>query len=209
MNLIKLTANLPHVDFYNLFGPTETNVCCYWPVDRNRLNKDTAIPIGKAACRSQLSIDKKTGELLVASCNNFSGYWQQGKLCACIDVDYKTGDKVTLNERGEFCYHGRLNRMLKCSGYRVEPAEIEQVIGNTTGVVNCAVVGINDPSSGQRPAAVVILQPGYELADIIKPIRQALPAYMHPCKYITLQQLPYLTNGKIDYLLLQQAITKQ
>ena len=206
--LITLTSYLPDVDFYNFFGPTETNVCCYWPVDRARLRTDTTIPIGIPACAAELSIDKDKGELLVDSRNNFSGYWQQGKLCPLKDGAYKTGDKVSFNEHGEFCYHGRLTRMLKCSGYCVEPAEIEQVIRNISGVQNCAVIGLKDLSSGQRPAAAIILQSGYQLADIIASIRPALPAYMQPSKYITLQQLPCLDNGKIDYLQIQQAFKK-
>jgi acyl-coenzyme A synthetase/AMP-(fatty) acid ligase len=208
-HLITLTAYLPHVDFYNLFGPTETNVCCYWPVDRKRLEKDIAIPIGISACNSQLSIDAQSGELRVASRNNFSGYWQQGKLVAFNDEIYKTGDKVTINALAEFCFHGRLSRMLKCSGYRVEPAEIEQIINSISVVIECVVFGVEDLTSGQRPAAAIVLQPGFELADIIKPIRESLPAYMHPCKYLKLQKLPYLSNGKIDMMQLQRTITNQ
>ena len=95
--------------------------------------------------------------------------------------------------------------MLKCSGYRVEPAEIELAILKCVEVENCAVVGIKDSTSGQRPAAAIILKANASLADIIKPLRQKLPAYMQPCKFIVLESLPYLANGKTDY----QSILKQ
>jgi len=204
--LIRLCELLPHVNFYNLYGPTETNVCCYWPVDRNKLQADQAIPIGIPACDSSLIIDEKTGELLVKSDNNLSGYWQQGQLTPVLSADsrYATGDKVSLNEQGEYCYHGRLDRMLKCSGYRVEPAEIEHIILQCTAVEHCAVIGIKDSTSGQRPAAAVVLKTDYTLTDIVKPIKQSLPTYMQPCKFIVLNALPYLTNGKTDYQQLQK-----
>ncbi|MCK5189509.1 MAG: amino acid adenylation domain-containing protein, partial [Methylococcales bacterium] len=199
--LIKLCHLLPKIDFYNLYGPTETNVCCYWPIDRNRLSDDQSIPIGHPACDSVLIIDNKTGELSVKSANNLSGYWQQGKLISALSTEhyYHTGDKVSVNQHGEYCYHGRLDRMLKCSGYRVEPAEIEQAILKCAEVENCAVVGIKDSTSGQRPAAAIILKANASLTDIIKPLRQKLPAYMQPCKFIVLKSIPYLANGKTDY----------
>lgn len=207
--LIELCELLPKVDFYNLYGPTETNVCCYWPVDRSRLLPDQAIPIGIPACNSVLNIDD--GELTVKSNNNLSGYWRKGKLIPALSENnsYRTGDKVSLNENGEFCYHGRLDRMLKCSGYRVEPAEIEHAILQRPEVEHCAVIGLKDSTSGQRPAAAVVLKANSLIADIVKAVRHALPAYMQPCKYIALDSLPYLSNGKIDYQQLQKQMEKK
>ena len=205
--LKKLCALLPAVDFYNLYGPTETNVCCYWPVDRDRLQIDRTIPIGYPACGAVLQIDIETGELRVKGANNLSGYWQQGELTAAsIDNTYHTGDKVSFNEQGEYCYHGRLDRMLKCSGYRVEPAEIEAILLQCPEVTSCAVIGITDSTSGQRPAAAVVLKPGTKLEAILKPVKQKLPAYMQPCKFIVLDSLPYLSNGKTDYQALSVTI---
>ncbi|MEE9336876.1 MAG: AMP-binding protein [Methylococcaceae bacterium] len=210
-HLISLSNQLPEVDFYNLYGPTETNVCCYWKVDRNRLAKNTPIPIGSPACNSTLSINPENNELKVQSVNNLSGYWQKGKLISALTTDkfYLTGDKVSLNEYGEYCYHGRLDRMLKCSGYRVEPAEIEQVILQNPFVDNCSVIGLQDSTSGQRPAAAIVLKNDGDLAIIIKLLKQKLPTYMQPCRYITLKSLPYLTNQKIDYQKLKQLIEKK
>ena len=202
-HLIKLANLLPETKLYNLYGPTETNVCCYWQVDRKRLNTEDAIPIGLPACNAQLTIDAGTGELQVNCLNNFSGYWQQGKLHALNSKTYSTGDKVSLNQYGEYNYHGRLDRMLKCSGYRVEPAEIEQCINQLESIESCAVIGIKDTTSGQRPAAVVVLIAGASLAEAIKPLRQLLAPYMQPCKFIVVENLPVLSNGKTDYQAIQ------
>ncbi len=206
--LINLCHLLPHVRLFNLYGPTETNVCCYWPVNKDELKIDQAIPIGIPACDSTLLIASETDELWVKSANNLSGYWQQGRLISALSEDgfYPTGDKISLNNQGEYCYHGRLDRMLKCSGYRIEPAEIEQAILQCPEVEHCAVVGIKDSTSGQRPAAAVVLKANCTLADIVKPIRQTLPTYMQPYKYIAMDALPYLANGKTDYQQLQQQL---
>lgn len=206
--LIKLSNLLPEVNLYNLYGPTETNVCCYWPVDKTRLNPNEAIPIGLPACDSKLKIDPNTGELLVQGPNNLSGYWQQGKLIPALSDEnfYPTGDKVSINTYGEYCYHGRLDRMLKCSGYRVEPAEIEHLIMQSPLVNQCAVIGLKDAASGQRPAAALVLKQNSDLNDVIKAIKQQLPNYMQPVKLITLDTLPCLSNGKTDYLAIQKQL---
>ncbi len=204
-HLIRLAEQLPAAHFFNLYGPTETNVCTYWPVARSRLHPEQSIPIGVSACNALLKIDEESGELLVNCENNFSGYWHNGQLdnAAVQQGWYRTGDKVSQNELGEYCYHGRLDRMLKCSGYRVEPAEIEAVINQMAQVENCAVIGVIDPACGQRPAAAVIFKSGYTMADIIKPLKEKLPAYMQPAKFIALETLPVLSNGKTDYQSLQ------
>ena len=199
--LKKLCALLPQVDFYNLYGPTETNVCLYWPVDRERLRNDQPIPIGRPACGATLKIDPNNGELWVQSANNLSGYWQQGRLTDASSSEgyFRTGDRVSVNERGEYCYHGRLDRMLKCAGYRVEPAEVEAAIMQAPGVAGCAVVGVADPTCGCRPAAAVVLQRGSKLDTVVKMVKQRLPSYMHPSKFAVVESLPYLSNGKTDY----------
>jgi amino acid adenylation domain-containing protein len=198
--LISLSRQLPYVALYNLYGPTETNVCCYWSVDRQRLDPLQPIPIGISACASKLKIDADSGELLVASANNFAGYWRQGRLQPLTETWYRTGDKASYNERGELLYHGRLDRMLKCSGHRVEPAEIEAAIRAVPGVEQCAVIGIQDATSGQRPAAALVLQAGADVGEIAAAVRLNLPAYMQPCRYLQLDRLPCLSNGKIDYV---------
>lgn len=202
--LIKLVTLLPNTTFYNLYGPTETNVCCYWKVDKNCLSLDQTIPIGIPACNATLKLDNTSGELLVQSLNNFSGYWQQGKLEPLTQTYYATGDKASLNSIGEYEYHGRLDRMLKCSGYRVEPAEIEHTINQLEHIEHSAVIGIKDSTSGQRPAVVVVLKDNAELGPSIKPLRQLLPPYMQPCKFVVVESLPVLPNGKTDYLAIEK-----
>ncbi|WP_415880807.1 AMP-binding protein [Methylomonas sp. TEB] len=199
--LIDLAASLPQAALYNFFGPTETNVCCYWPVQRERLIADQAIPIGWPAAGCELSLLADTGELLARGPTLASGYWRDGRVQAFLNADgwYATGDRASV-EQGEYRFHGRLGRMLKCSGYRVEPAEIEAVVNTIVGVKGCAVIGINDPTAGQRPALAVVLEAEMSIAEVRKVLSQRLPAYMQPSRYLVLEELPRLANGKMDYI---------
>ncbi len=230
--LMDLAAKLPQTALYNFFGPTETNVCCYWPVDRARLSPDRPIPIGLPAAACELHIHDETGELWVRGPTLASGYWsgsclqafkgqsqvppfakgglggistkQEAESPVCENW-YPTGDRVSLAD-GEYWFHGRLGRMLKCSGYRVEPAEIEASVNAMPGVRACAVVGIDDPAAGQRPGLALVMEPWVTPTDIRKALARQLPAYMQPSRCLVLPELPYLPNGKLDYSRVQALI---
>ena len=198
--LINLAANLPRTALYNFFGPTETNVCCYWPVNRAQLVADKPIPIGLPAAACELRIHAETGDLWVRGPSLASGYWSDGRLQTFLNQDgwYATGDRVSRID-GEYHFHGRLGRMLKCSGYRVEPAEIEASVNAMAGVRGCAVAGVDDPATGQRPALALALEPHLTPADIRNALARLFPPYMQPKHCIELEELPRLPNGKLDY----------
>jgi amino acid adenylation domain-containing protein len=196
-----LADALPRTALFNFYGPTETNVCCYWPVDRARLDAAKPIPIGQPAAGDELRIESETGELWVRGPTVASGYWSEGRLQPLLNGEgwYPTGDRVSRNEAGEYLFHERLGRMLKCSGYRVEPAEIEAALRGLAGVIDCAVVGIADPAAGQRPVAALVLHPTLTVTEVQKTLQSILPAYMQPARYRLLDELPRLANGKLDY----------
>ncbi len=195
--LRKLVAALPHVAFHNLFGPTETNVCTWWPVDRERLETLDALPIGDAACGAALRIDA-SGELLVSGPCLMQGYWREGRLQAAQGVWHHTGDRVSRNDKGELLYHGRIDRMIKVSGYRIEPAEIEAAINRYAQLDGAVVVGEPDPIGGQRLVAVVAGE-GADINGLRIHLKQHLASYMQPYRFVQLQALPRLSNGKVDY----------
>ena len=202
--LIDLVAAVPNTAMYNFFGPTETNVCCYWPVQREQLQADKPIPIGRPAAGCDLHIHTETGELWVRGPTLASGYWRAGCLQPFLNAQgwYASGDRVSL-EADQFYFHGRLGRMLKCSGYRVEPAEIEAVVNAIEGVRECVVSGVDDPTAGQRPVLAMVLESEIGIAEIRKCLLQRLPPYMQPSRYQVLDALPRLPNGKLDYQRLQ------
>ncbi len=205
--LRRLADRLPQTRLYNLYGPTETNVCCHWPVDRGRLEDDQPIPIGTPACGDRLHIAPGDGELWVRGPTLASGYWRQGKLSPLVNARgwYQTGDRAGRNAAGEYIYLGRLDRMLKVSGHRVEPAEIEAALLSFPQVTDCAVVGVED-WQGIRPAAAVVMEEDVSPARIRGWLAQRLPAYMLPAFVRRLDSLPRLSNGKPDLAAVQRLL---
>ncbi len=204
-SLRRLAELLPQVDCHNLYGPTETNVCCHWWVDRARLADDRPIPIGRPACGDELHIDPASGELHVRGPTLLSGYWRRGRLQPALTAHgwYATGDRVKLNEHGEYVFLGRLDRMLKVAGHRVEPAEVEAVLLGLPGVAECAVVGVDDPE-GTRPAAALVLTPAASIPAVRQALKERLPPYMLPGRFLPLPALPRLSNGKPDLEAIKQ-----
>lgn len=208
--LQRLTGLLPETAFYNLFGPTETNVCLYWPVERKRLSRDNETPVGLPACQAELSIDPEQGELWVKGPCLMSGYWKDGRCEPGTDEQgwFHTGDKVSVNTHQEYEYHGRLDRMIKSSGYRIEPAEIERVLNDMPGVIASAVVGIPDAVTGTRIAAAIEAEQENRMA-LQAHAKSKLSPYMRPFYYLYTEKMPCLPNGKKDYRRIYQAIQRE
>ena len=208
--LMTLAEQLPHTRLYNLFGPTETNVCLYWPVQRGRLEAGCAIPVGVPACGAELRIDPASGELQVRGPCLMAGYWRDGAPRPVFDEAgwFATGDRVSRNDRGEYLFHGRLDRMLKSAGYRIEPAEIEQVLNAMPGVSGAVVLGLEDAVSGTRLAAAVAGD-GLGQAALRAWAAERLPAWMRPAYYVLLDSLPVLPNGKTDHQRLRRCIEEE
>lgn len=199
-NLIKLTKALPHIEFYNLFGPTETNVCTFWKVERSILEDIDTIPIGVAACSAELNISHE-GEMLVQGPSVMSGYWVNGRLQKNTNLWHHTGDKVSQNSNHNFFYHGRMDRMIKSSGYRIEPAEVEHHINQFEAVEESVVIGEADAISGQRLVAVVSGN-NVDIPALRTHLKNSVATYMQPYRFIQLDLLPHLSNGKLDHQLL-------
>ena len=207
--LQKLVALLPTTKFYNLFGPTETNVCLYWPVQPSRLISDAAIPAGIPAGGATVNIDPETEELLVKSPCLTSGYWSNDQPALTLDNEgwFHTGDKVSINEQHEYEYHGRLDRMIKSAGYRIEPAEIEAVLNSAQSVDACAVISASDTIIGNKIIAVIAGSDVDQMA-LRGLAKNKLPPYMQPANYLIQDKLPMLSNGKIDYRTIEQDFQK-
>jgi amino acid adenylation domain-containing protein len=208
--LQRLTDLLPETAFYNLFGPTETNVCLYWPVNRQYFSGKKEIPVGVPACEAELSIDPDNGELLVKGPCLMSGYWKDGRCERVTDVHgwFHSGDKVSINANQEYEYHGRLDRMIKSSGYRIEPAEIEHVLNDVPGIITSAVIGISDSVTGTRVAAAIEAEE--ENRKLLQMhVKNKLSPYMRPFYYLYMKKMPCLPNGKKDYQKIRQEIQRE
>jgi non-ribosomal peptide synthetase component F len=131
--------------YFNLYGPTETNVCTYFEVPQEiPASQEGPFPIGLAceSDRTKIVDDNgrevqpgEEGELLVAGGSVMIGYWNlREKSEAAFSIDsegarwYKTGDLVRQQADGNYMFIGRRDRMVKRRGYRVELGEIEAAL---------------------------------------------------------------------------------
>jgi acyl-CoA synthetase (AMP-forming)/AMP-acid ligase II len=118
----------------------------------------------------------------------------------CERVCY-SGDLVKMDEDGFLYYIGRRDAMIKTSGFRVSPTEVEEVIFQSGDVRQAAVIGIPDDSLGQAIKAFVVARDG-DQPDVDKLISHCagrLPRYMVPMTIEVLEELPKTTSGKVDY----------
>ncbi|TAJ43924.1 AMP-binding protein [Methanofollis fontis] len=115
---------------------------------------------------------------------------------------YYTGDKAYMDDDGYFWFVGRADDVIKSSGYRIGPFEVESALMEHPAVQECAVVGSPDVIRGMIVKAFVVLAPGYEPSDIlIKDIQKYVKATTAPYKYPRaiefVDELPKTISGKI------------
>ncbi len=223
-HLRALQRLVPHARYFNLYGPTETNVCTYYeipgmvPEDRTE-----PYPIGKC-CSHLLTrvVDPDAavvakgaeGELCVAGPGVMRGYWNLPENTArgfLIDADgkrwYRTGDVVVEAPDGNYTFLGRRDRMVKRRGYRVELGEIEAGLYKHPSVREAAVVALPDSESGVRIKAYLACREGKRPSLIALKTFCAdnLPAYMIPDAFDFLEALPKTSTDKVDYQRLKEA----
>lgn len=215
---LKRLRNLwPAAELWNLYGPTETNVCTAHRIpDRIPDEQDRPYPIG-AVClpyRGRV-VDEEgrdvapggEGELWIAGPGVMRGYFGRPDLDANVFVGdddgalwYRTGDLVTDDGAGCYTYHGRRDRMVKKRGYRIELGEIEAALYRHDDVERAAVVARAD-ESGVAIAAFVAMKPGRK-GSIIAMKRHCtvlLPHYMVPDAITFVPGLPMTSTDKVDY----------
>jgi len=120
-----------------------------------------------------------------------------------------SGDTVRRDSEGFLYFIGRRDEMMKTSGYRVSPTEVEEILYATQRVGECVAFGVDHPTLGQAIQVIVTAPPGAEgvdLAALQLDCRQRMPAYMVPAGFeLQSGPLPRNPNGKIDRKLLSTA----
>lgn len=151
----------------------------------------------------------ETGEIVVRTSRQvppglFQGYFRDEETTnnAWHDDLYHSGDTAWRDEDGYYWYVGRTDDMIKSSGYRIGPFEIESVIMELPYVVECAVTPSPDPVRGQVVKATVVLTKGTEPSDeLIKGIQEYVKKNTAPYKYPRIvafaESLPKTISGKI------------
>lgn len=113
---------------------------------------------------------------------------------------YRTGDVVLQRPDGSLDFVGRKDRQVKLSGFRIEPAEIEHVLRRHPMVTGAAVELIQEQTENNYLVAYVTVRSGAcpENAELLRYLRQQVPAYMLPRACIVLDRFPITANGKLD-----------
>ncbi|MBQ7474896.1 MAG: AMP-binding protein [Clostridia bacterium] len=115
---------------------------------------------------------------------------------------YHTGDTAYRDEDGNYWYVGRVDDLIKSSGYRIGPFEIESVIMELPYVLECAVTGVPDPLRGQVVKASIVLVRGKEGTDELKVeiqnyVKEHTAPYKYPRVVEFLDEMPKTISGKI------------
>ena len=115
---------------------------------------------------------------------------------------YHTGDTAWRDEDGYFWYVGRTDDIIKSSGYRIGPFEIESVLIEHPSVLECAVTGVPDPIRGQVVKATIVLARGYEPSEALKKeiqdhVKRQTAPYKYPRIVEFVPELPKTISGKI------------
>ena len=134
----------------------------------------------------------------------FGGYFRDEELTknACRDGMYHTGDVAWRDEDNYFWYVGRTDDLIKSSGYRIGPFEVESVLMEHPSVLECAVTGAPDPIRGQVVRATIVLSRGYTASEELKKeiqefVKNKTAPYKYPRIVDFVPELPKTISGKI------------
>lgn len=198
----------PNAEFYNLYGPTETNVCTYCKVDDLSSQGDIAIGSLCAGCTGiLLNEENEKGELCISGEVVTPGYWNSNLdsnkfIESNGKVFYRTGDLVR-REGNQFIYISRLDRMIKRRGNRIELNEIERAIASHSDIFEVAVISTSS-NNENRIKAFVVSKEGLNSLQLKAYISTQLPSYMLPDDISFMDALPRTSSQKIDLKTLEE-----
>ena len=198
---------VPNIEFYVMYGQTEASARLSYLKPEN-LN-DKMGSIGKAIPGVELTVldeegtpvkPGETGEIVTKGKNVMQGYWNAPKETAAVlqKEGLFTGDLAQIDEDGFIHIVGRKKDIIKSRGNRISPFEIENVVCQIPGIVECAAVGIPDEILGEA-IAVFVVENGsvIEKKDIMLFCKNNLAAYKVPKEIVIVGELPKTGSGKI------------
>jgi amino acid adenylation domain-containing protein len=216
-HLRALTEVWPGARFWNLYGPTETNVCTAYEVPVPLpAERDTPCPIGPACSHCETRVVApggsdvawgEEGELVVHGSPVTPGYWELPERTAeafLTDAEgrawYRTGDVVRQTADG-YVYVGRRDRMVKRRGHRVELGEVEARLHRHPNLSEVAVVALPDGEDGLKLLAHAAWHDGTppSLIELKAFCAEHLPAAMVPDAFRHHDALPKTSTGKVDH----------
>jgi acyl-CoA ligase (AMP-forming) (exosortase A-associated) len=225
--LTKLRAIFPLAKPFLMYGLTEAFRSTYLDPAQVDRRPDS---IGKAIPNAEILVVRpdgtpcdpgEEGELVHRGALVAMGYWNDPERTAerfkpapgreagitTTELAVWSGDMVKADEEGFLYFVGRKDEMIKTSGYRVSPMEIEEVAYSTGLVRDAVALGVEDPRLGQR--IVLIASPAdgeLDVQRLLGELRQQLPLYMVPSDVIVRAELPRSPNNKFDRNVLREEL---
>ena len=210
---------LPGTRLTNVYGPTETtmHVTVY---ECHKGAEERIMPIGWPVGNTQAYIVDDhmqltpvmvAGELLIGGAQVARGYLNRTELTEerfiadpySNQVDgklYRTGDLARFRSNGSIEFLGRIDHQVKVRGYRIELGEIESVLRQQAAISDAIVIAREDTPGDKRLVAYVTAKSAHhiKIGELRSHILEKLPEYMLPTAFVLLEQLPLLSNGKVN-----------
>jgi acyl-CoA ligase (AMP-forming) (exosortase A-associated) len=226
--LERLRAIFPRAHPYLMYGLTEAFRSTYLDPSEVDHRPDS---IGKAIPNAEILVVRpdgslcdadEEGELVHRGALVALGYWNDAERTAVrfrpapgreagirtTELAVWSGDIVKRDADGFLYFVGRGDEMIKTSGYRVSPTEIEEVVYDTGLVRDAVAIGVEDPRIGQH--IVVVVSPPYggqvDADALAAELRRQLPLYMLPRQVVVRAEIPRSPNGKFDRTLLRREL---
>ncbi|MFP5392971.1 MAG: acyl-CoA ligase (AMP-forming), exosortase A system-associated, partial [Gammaproteobacteria bacterium] len=214
-----LRRALPDAQLFLMYGLTEAFRSTYLPPAELARRPDS---IGRAIPNAEVLVVRpdgsecdadEPGELVHRGALVALGYWNdaartaerfrpapgQNPALPLLEMAVWSGDTVRRDADGFLYFIGRFDEMIKVSGYRISPSEIEDVLYASGLVTEAVAFGVPHPALGQAIVVVAVGGDDITPALIIKHCQQRLPAYMVPSHVeVRAEALPRNPNGKID-----------
>ncbi|MEJ6554397.1 long-chain-fatty-acid--CoA ligase [Microbacterium esteraromaticum] len=178
------------------------------PVADNRVAGTVGLPLPGTECRvvdpENPTVDVpagSAGELIVRGPQVFSGYYGKPEETEAVFVDgwFRTGDIVTIDERGFVRIVDRIKELIITGGFNVAPTEVEGALRQHPDVVDAAVVGLPSERSGEEVVAAIVVEDGKEVdVEAIRAFaRSILTPYKVPRRLFVVDELPKSLIGKV------------
>lgn len=208
----------PRARLFLMYGLTEAFRSTYLDPAEVEARPDS---IGKAIPGVQIEVVREDGspcdpgepgELIHRGALIARGYWNNPEKTAevyrpnpllppgnrFLEKVVYSGDLVRKDEQGFLYYLGRRDNMIKVSGYRVSPTEVEELLAGSGMVAESVVFGVPDEELGYRIRAVVVFRGSEEARALLEHCQRAAPSYLVPRDIIAVKAFPKTASGKID-----------
>lgn len=215
----RLLDRFPSAEIWNMYGPTEATVATTSVrIDREILKKYPALPVGRPMPGTEVFLIDENRNILLSGCrgeivikgpNVSPGYLGRDDLTTARFFEqggqraYRTGDWGRFRD-GLLFFEGRIDNQIKLNGYRIELGDLEANLRALPMVRDAAVVPVEKKGKVQWLAGFVLPNADFESADpgltvtLRERLRERLPAYMLPRKFVVMDAFPLTANGKVD-----------